>query len=123
MKITSFNPVIMTTDKPGAIKLFEGLGFSRKHTKNGLDEREDIVSVRMENEGGFHVDIVETKNIKQDAVGIRMNVDDFDAAVEFLQSRGFRPTTKDPVVDATSKSFGMLSPTGYQIGLVHHIKK
>ena len=32
MKITSFNPLIVTSDSESIIKLFEELGFEKKHT-------------------------------------------------------------------------------------------
>jgi len=43
MKITSFNPLIVTTDHEKTIKLFEELGFEKRHTKDDLDGREDLV--------------------------------------------------------------------------------
>ena len=36
MKITSFNPLIVTKDAESAIALFEELGFERRHTKQGI---------------------------------------------------------------------------------------
>ena len=36
MKITSFNPLIVTKDAESAIKLFEALGFERRHTKDSI---------------------------------------------------------------------------------------
>ena len=68
MKITSFNPLILTTDPENTIKLFEDLGFERKHTKDDLEGREDIVGVRMKDQNGFHVDIVHSDRTKQDMV-------------------------------------------------------
>ena len=47
MKITSFNPLILTNDIENTVKLFEDLGFERHHTKDELDDREDIVGIRM----------------------------------------------------------------------------
>ena len=36
MKITTFNPLILTKDPESAIKVFEELGFKRRHTKEGI---------------------------------------------------------------------------------------
>ena len=123
MKITSFDPLIMTTDTESAIKLFEALGFEGSHTRDGMDDREDIVGVRMKDPNGYHVDIVESNKIKQDMVSIRMNVDDFYAAREMLEKHGFKPLSEEPVTDATSVSIGMASPSGFVLSLVQHIKK
>ena len=35
MKITTFNPLIITRDPEAAIQVFEELGFVRRHTKLG----------------------------------------------------------------------------------------
>ena len=123
MKITGFNPLIMTTDLENTIKLFEALGFERRHTKDGLDGRDDITGVRLKNADGFSVDITESKNIKQDMATIRMNVDDFEEARKMLEDHGFHPASDEVVSDASSKSIGMISPSGFLIGLVEHIKK
>ena len=80
MKITSFSPLIVTTDPENTIKLFEELGFEKRHKKDELDGREDIVGVRMKDANGFCVDIVKSGKTKQDMMTIRMNVDDFDEA-------------------------------------------
>ena len=122
MKITSFNPLILTTDPENTIKLFEELGFERRHTKDGLDERDDITGVRMKDPNGFCVDVVESSRAKQDMVTIRMNVDNFDEARTMLESHGFT-SPNEVVTDASSKSIGMFSPSGFMISLVEHIKK
>ena len=122
MKITSFNPLILSTNPEGTIELFEELGFERRHKKDGLDGREDIVGIRMKDATGFYVDVVESDNIKQDMVTIRMNVDDFDAARKLLEDRGFTAASTENVTDSSSKSIGMFSPSGFMISLVEHIK-
>jgi adenylate cyclase class IV len=122
MKITGFNPLIVTTDPENTIKLFEELGFERHHTKDDLEGREDIVGVRMKDANGFYIDIVHTDRTTQDMVTIRMNVDDFDEAREMLEKRGFKSQTGKTVNDSSSKSIGLSSPSGFHISLVQHIK-
>ena len=123
MKITGFNPLILTTDPENTIKLFEELGFERSHTKDDLEGREDIVGVRMKDSNGFHVDIVHTDRTKQDMVTIRINVDDFDEARKTFEGHGLKPYSEQTVEDSSSKSIGMYAPSGFQISLVEHIKK
>lgn len=122
MQITTFDPLVMTTDSEGTVKLFEDLGFVRRHTKDGADGREDIMGIRMKHENGFHVDIASSKYIKQDNVIIRMNVRDFDEAKKMLEDHGFKAASEETVTDSSSKSIGMISPSGFMIGLVEHIR-
>lgn len=77
----------------------------------------------MKNEGGFAVDIAQVDGIPQDMTIIRMNVDDFDEAYEFLKSKGFTNSKGDETVDTrTNKSCMMRSPSGFAFDLCQHIK-
>lgn len=130
MKITSFNPVILTKKPEEAIALFEALGFERRHNKTGVsevaDQGLDFSAVRMKNEGGFYVDVCSADSdlLKRDMTIIRMNVDDFDEAAELLLSNGFR---ESKIVGqnhtSTSKYACYVSPSGFVIDLIKHIKK
>ena len=118
MKITTFDPLIYTSRSEEIIKLFEALGFEQHHHNQ---ENENRNSTRMKNEGGFHVDIVQNGELKQDITLIRMNVDNFDEARDILASHGFKEGPR--MYDAeTSKSMGMISPSGFIIGLIEHKK-
>ena len=126
MKITSFNPLIVTKDSETVIKLFEDLGFERRHTKTGIND-EDITSVRMRYEGEdgkvFHVDIADAP-VPQDITTIRMNIDDFDEAYNMLEGKGFKNSQGDKITETgTSRSTMMVSPSGFSISISQHIKK
>ena len=122
MKITSFNPIITTGQYDDAVKLFEELGFERKHLSTNIDNR-DITSVTMENAGGFRLNISEIKEYTQDTMGIRMNVDNFDEAYDILTKHGFKNPRGDKTIDSkSSKAVTMVSPSGFTISIVHHIK-
>lgn len=122
MKISTFNPMIMSPNAEELIKLFEELGFEKRHTKTGLND-EDITHVRMKNEGGFHVDISAVERLPQDVAAIRMNVDNFEEAYDFLVQRGFKNTQGEKIGQSKSgKGTAMVSPTGFVIVLSHHIK-
>lgn len=123
MQITSFNPLIITKNAEETIKLFEALGFERRHQKTGINGK-DIVSVSMKDANGFHVDITQTDSVPQDISSIRMNVRDFDEAYEFLTARGFKNAQGTKVTDTgSSKATMMVSPSGFTISLVEHIRK
>lgn len=53
MKITSFNPLIATTDAEPLISLFEELGFESRHTKEGISIN-NAKNIRMKDANGFH---------------------------------------------------------------------
>jgi hypothetical protein len=125
MKITSFNPLIVTKDAESVIAFFEALGFERRHKKTGIND-EDISSVRMRYEGEdgkvFHVDVTQAP-VEKDITTIRMNVRDFDEAYEMLKARGFINAQGDRITETgTSRSTMMVSPSGFSISVSQHIK-
>ena len=76
MKITTFNPQIVTKNAEGLIKLFEELGFERRHQQEGIGDM-DVTGIRMKDSDGHYVDISEVDiGLKEDKVAIRMNVDE-----------------------------------------------
>lgn len=122
MKFTSFNPLIITSHGDETIKLFEELGFERRHTNENVGNN-DITNVTMKDPNGFLVDVANAPNIEQDMTIIRMNVDDFDEAYKFLTDRGFMNVSGRIIETKSSKSAMLRSPTGYAFDLCHHIKK
>ncbi|MBQ9383448.1 MAG: hypothetical protein IJT87_04375 [Ruminiclostridium sp.] len=123
MKITSFNPLIITKDAENVIKLFEELGFERTHTKDDIGMH-SVTNVRMKNPDGFHVDISQAE---EEHTMIRMNVSDLDETAEFLKARGFRmarhEAAKETVDTGSSKFNIMVSPTGTIFSVSQHIKE
>ena len=125
MKITSFDPFVATSQPEGVIAQFEALGFEKCHRKEGVTIADaDKTITRMKNPDGFHVDVTTEQAYERDMMGIRMNVDDFDAAYELLVSRGFKNAFGDETVNTkSSKSAMMVAPSGLMICIVHHIKE
>ena len=58
MKITSFNPLIVTKDAESTVKLFEELGFEKRHTKEQIS-LSNATDIRMKDANGFHVDVTQ----------------------------------------------------------------
>ena len=116
MKITTFNPLIVTKDPESAIALFEALeeGISVNNRTN----------VRMKDANGFHVDVTEGEN---EWTMIRMNVDNLEEAVEFFESRGFHKArhaaAHDTIDTGSSKINIMVSPSGTIFSVSQHIKE
>ena len=126
MKITAFNPSIITSDAQSVIALFEALGFERSHTKTGIND-EDITSVSMKltNEDGkvFRVSVTQAP-VPRDITSIRMNVRNFDEAYKLLEEKGFKNAQGDKITDTgSSKATMMVSPSGFAINLSEHIRK
>lgn len=124
MKITTFNPQIITKDAEGVVALFEALGFQRRHAKKEIGEL-GITDIRMKDDNGFYLDISRSDRLPVDCIeAIRMNVDDFDEAYRLLTNRGFKNIYGDRVVDnPTSRSAVMISPSGFVVNLVQHIRQ
>ena len=123
MKITSFNPLIVTKDAEPIIKMFEELGFAKRHNLEANTGTTDFNSVRMKDANGFHVDVANVPTVPQDMTLIRMNVDNFAEAYEFLTAKGFVNPRGDQTVDTkTNKSCMMKSPSGFAFDLCEHIK-
>ena len=122
MKITTFNPSIITNDPEPIIQLFQDLGFVQTHNKaENVDV--EFSAHRMKNEGGFHVDVVEVPVIPKTYSAIRINVDNFEEAFEFFKSKGFREAKGfAPSTTKSSKYAYMVSPTGFIIDVCQHIK-
>ena len=123
MKITSFNPLIVTQDAEPIIKLFEELGFAKRHNIEANTGTTDFNSVRMKGLNGFYVDVANVPTVPQDITLIRMNVDNFAEAYAFLTAKGFVTPRGDQTVDTkTNKSCMMKSPSGFAFDLCEHIK-
>lgn len=124
MEITTFNPMILSKNADEIIKLFEELGFERRHQVNNIDSK-DISSTRMKDANGFHVDVARVESMERDMTTMRMNVRDFDEAYEFLKSRGFKNIRgEDHAVESKSaRSCLMIAPSGFSIQLTQHIRK
>ena len=126
MKITTFNPMIVTNHFEEITGLFEALGFERRHAPSGTAASgNEYTDCRMKDANGFHVDVATiSAPLPQDITSIRMNVDDFDAAYQLLTDHGFKTSNGKPATETDSaKGLLMLSPSGFGITLVKHIRK
>ena len=109
MKITSFNPLIVSKDSQDILEVFEALGFERRHLSEDIEQRDDLASIRMRDANGFHVDITHSDRVPQTITAIRMNVDNFDEAYELLKSKGFVNTRGDKITDTGSAKATMMA--------------
>jgi hypothetical protein len=125
MKITTFNPAILTKEVEPVIELFKELGFEQTHNKaENVDV--EFSAHRMKDANGFHVDVVEVPVLPQTYTAIRINVENYDEAYEFFMSHGFRKPRHErasKTVDTGSSRYTMVvSPSGYILAVSEHIK-
>ena len=125
MKITTFNPAIVTKDAEAVIAIFEALGFEKRHTKTGINGEATNVRMKYTNEDGkvFHVDVAQAP-VPQDITAIRVNVRDFEEAYKLLEEKGFKNAQGDKITKTPSSvATMMISPSGFAINLGEHIKE
>ncbi|MBE6003295.1 MAG: hypothetical protein E7232_04290 [Lachnospiraceae bacterium] len=123
MKITGFCPLIVTKDPESVMKVFEELGFERRHTKKDI-EGGTVTNYSMKDANGFRINIAASENMEKDLTSMSMNVDNFQEAYDFLISKGFVNPRGDKVTDTSSSRATMLiSPSGFPITISEHIKK
>ena len=123
MKITTFNPLIVTAKAEETIKLFEDLGFEKRHAPSVDIGTGVVTTTRMKNADGFYVDIADIKTMPQDKTLIRMNVDNFDEAYDILTKHGFTSKREKPIETESNRSIGMTAPSGFTFDLCQHIKE
>ncbi len=120
MKITSFNPLILTKKSEEAIELMKNLGFEVRHNIPN-PETADITTTDMTDGNGFRIDVTQV-DLPEDRILIRMNVDNFEEAYDFLVSKGFTCPSGRVLETKSSKSAMMVAPSGYAFDLCQHIK-
>ena len=103
---------------------FEALGFEKSHAPVTATSIGDVTSIRMKHENGYHVDVADVKGIPQDRTYVRINVDNFEEAYDTLLKHGFknRLGENETIDSKRSKAATMISPSGFIIALVQHIK-
>ncbi|MBR0399993.1 MAG: hypothetical protein IJH95_04160 [Mogibacterium sp.] len=124
MKITTFNPQIITKDAKALAELFKEIGFEIRHNPSGIGDLK-VEGIRMKDANGFCLDISQPDiELEHDLTAIRMNGDDFDEAYGMLTDKGFRNYYGDRIVEtASSRSAIMISPSGFAFNLIQHVKK
>ena len=122
MKITNLSPIIVSRDSESIIKLFEDMGFEKRHKKTDIEGGQNT-NVNMKDAAGHAVDVASSVNVPQDLLAIKINVDDFDEAYQFLLDHGFRNSRGDKVTrTSSSEDTYMISPSGFAIVLSQHIR-
>ena len=122
MKISNFSTMIISPNVEDIVNLFIDLGVEKQHEKNFTADHDITSNVLEDSEG--HMISIAAAPVPKDMTVIRMNVDNFDEAYEFLKAKGFNNAYgTDRVQDTgSSKAALMVSPSGFAISLAQHIK-
>ncbi len=123
MKITGFCPIIVTRNPESVMKVFEILGFERRHTKTDIEGGANT-NYNMKDANGNRIHIASSEKIPQDLTALNINVDNFQEAYDFFIAHGFVNPRGDKVTDTSSSKATMLfSPSGFAVNISEHIKK
>ncbi len=123
MKITSFNPLIVSKNADDIVALFEELGFEKRHAPTMDDQTAADQDFRLKDANGFDLDVAQHPLVPQDLTFIRMNVRDFDEAYEILTKHGFKNTRgNDTLETGSAKAATMVAESGLTIALVEHLR-
>ncbi|MBQ3268950.1 MAG: hypothetical protein IJH09_03420 [Clostridia bacterium] len=125
MKITSFNPMIITNRAEEVLKVFEQWGFNKKHAPTlTMASGTEFTDYRLQSEEGFYMDVAAIDMpLPMEVPAIRINVDDFDEAYRMLTEVGYKPTHEGAFMENEhSKSVALVGPIGFTIYLVQHKK-
>ena len=115
--------MILSPKADDVMQVFSALGFEKSHAPVTETETGEVKCVRMKDANGNHVDVAGLDYIPQDMTYIRMNVDNFAEAYAILLAHGFKNTRGDGTVETGSaRAATMVSPSGFTISLVEHIK-
>lgn len=122
MKITGFCPIIVTKDHEAAIKVFEDLGFERRHTKTDIEGGQNT-NYNLKDANGNRIHIASSETVPQDLTAIAINVDNFQEAYDFFISHGFVNPRGDKITETSSSKDTMLfSPSGFPVVIAEHLK-
>ena len=122
MKISSICPLIVSPKADELIKIFEELGFEAAHVKSDIEGGQNI-NTDMKDANGNRIDITSTEHLEKDLTSIKINVDNFEEALEFFKSKGFINTRGEKITEtSSSKDTFLISPSGLGITLSEHLK-
>lgn len=122
MKITTFNPMLLTPQSGDVIRIFEELGFKKTNSPSMDSDIGEVTLNHLRHSDGFDIDIASVQIIPQDMTLIRMNVDNFEEAYSTLTAHGFKNSQGDKVTRTESSiAATMVSPSGLIIDLIQHI--
>ena len=122
MKITGFCPTIVTKDQESVVKVFEALGFERKHKKTDIEGGANV-AIAMKDANGNRISVSSTTKDRADITAIQINVDDFREAYEFFMGKGFiDPRGAKTTVTSSDQATMLIAPSGFPVVISEHFR-
>lgn len=122
MKITGFCPMIVTKDQESVVKVFEALGFERRHRKTDIEGGANV-SIAMKDANGNRISIASTAKDRADITGIQINVDNFREAYDFFIGQGFiDPRGEKTTVTSSDQATMLFAPSGFAVVISEHFR-
>lgn len=104
------------------MKVFEDLGFERRHTKKDIEGGQNT-NFAMKDANGNRINIASSENVPRDLMSISINVDNFQEAYRFFIDKGFTNPRGGKVTDtSSSKSTMLFAPSGFAVTISEHLK-
>lgn len=120
MKISSVGTLIVSPKKEEYLKLFKELGFEEEHVKTDIEDGANINTVLKDHKGN-RIDFASTQKLDKDITSLRINVDNFEEALDYFTKNGFVNTRGDKITQTSSSvDTFLISPTGLGITLTQH---
>jgi len=123
MNISSVHPIIVTDNAEKTMEFYKALGFEKKHsTVMAADSPLYVIA-----NGDVELEIMQTPKdfpypVPTGLYGIRLNVDDLDAALETIKQNG--GTVLDGPFDTEWTScYAVKDADGVNLTILKHIKK
>ena len=122
MQITGFCPTIVTKDQESAVKVFEALGFERRHKKTDIEGGANE-AIAMKDANGNRISIASTSKDRADITAIQINVDNFQEAYDFFLGKGFiDPRGSKITVTSSDQATMLFSPSGFPVVISEHFR-
>ncbi len=123
MKISSLHPIIISDNTEKLIEFYASLGFTKKHSS--ITDMGGPVYIIAND--GIEIEIMETpKNphfpMPPGLYGLRLNVDDIDAAVEGIKQKG-GTILAGPLETPSTIVYAVKDADGNFLTIMKHIKK
>ena len=123
MKITGFCPLIVTNDQESVVKVFEALGFERRHRKTDIEGGANV-AIAMKDAGGNRISVASASKDRPDITGIQINVDNFGEAYDFFISKGFvDPRGEKTTVTSSDQATMLFAPSGFAVVISEHFRE
>lgn len=99
------------------------LGFEKRHNPIVDTGDRKVTRTRMKDSNGIYGDISKVETKPRDMTAIRMNVDNIREAYDLLSAYGFKKAPGIEEVNLeTARALLMVSPSGFAIEVIEHIK-